>query len=215
MQSQQFLRTASLALLKRSQNRFAVGQQKFMNLVTAGQQQQRSFASSRPSPLRKQKLAKPGTQSASKAEEVQKNAKSKLMLVGANAVLFFGMSMWLLLFVDKYFQNRERECVLKAQAQVYDDFGDLDELAKKYQNHPALFTCMVRLQSRELKDLFPVEIGDVVDVLVEGVGRDGSLNICRSRPQNPLESAVGLFPMGCLQRVNLEEYNNESTASSS
>ena len=133
------------------------------------------------------------------------------MLVGANAVLFFGMSMWLLLFVDKYFQNRERECIHKAHEQLYADFGDLDKMGDAYQDHPSLFTCMVRLRSRELKDLFPVEIGDVVDVLVEGVGRDGTLNICRTRPQNPQEKPkVSLYPMGCLQRVNLEEYNNSS-----
>jgi hypothetical protein len=127
------------------------------------------------------------------------------MAVGANTVLFFGMSIWLLLFVDQYFQRREKECIAKAQEQIYREFGDLDQLAATYKNHPALFSCVVRLRSREMDELFPVRVGDVVDVLVEGVGRDENLNICRSRPKSAEEPPiVSLYPIGCLQRIQSE-----------
>lgn len=221
MQSQRFFREA---FLKRS--RFAatsMGQPQLTtnqtskictSLLRTDQTQQRYF-SSRPSPFRQQKLAKQRPASSRTSpqavEEAKKSANSKIMLVGANAVLFFGMSMWLLLFVDKYFQNRERECIQQAHEQLAADFADMEQWDTKYKDHQALFTCMVRVKSRELKDLFPVEIGEVVDVLVEGVGRDGTLNICRTRPQNPHQKAViSLYPMGCLQRVKLEDYQNNS-----
>ena len=222
MQSQRFVREA---LLKSS--RFAatsMGQPqltanhtgKLWTPVLRTRQIQQRFFSGRPSPFRQQKLAQQRTSNTTRSspqavEEAKKSANNKIMLVGANAVLFFGMSIWLLLFVDKYFQNRERECIQKAHEQLAADFEDMEQWDTKYKDRQALFACMVRLKSRELKDLFPVEIGDVVDVLVEGVGRDGTLNICRSRPQNPHQKAViSLYPMGCLQRVDLEDYQNNS-----
>ena len=175
---------------------------------------QQRYVSGRPSPFRQQMLAKQrkaNNRSSAAADEAQKSAKNKTMLVSVNSVLYFGMAMYLMLFVDRYFQNREREIIQRVQEQLASEFTDMEEWDTKYQDHPVLCTCLVRLKSRELKDLFPVEIGDVVDVLVEGVGRDGTLNICRSRPQNPQQKPVtSLYPMGCLQRVNLENSNNNA-----
>jgi len=234
-----------MSLLKRSRNRFATGQQRCFSLTSTTswsasattRTKTTTIASSsryfsglhRPSPLRQKKLSrqrelsKPTNQannsnnsSSEFQDAAKKNAKSKLMLVGANAVLFFGMSIWLLLFVDKYFQNSERECIQSAQEQLYADFGDLDLVTEQYSDTPVQFTCMVRLRSRELRELFPVEIGDLVDVLAEGVGRDGNLNICRTRPRNTDETpVVGIYPMGCLQRVNLEQQNQDNDTSES
>lgn len=168
---------------------------------------------SRQSPTRKKILEQHAARKVpKKMTENQQPNKTKLLAVGGNTVLFFGMSMWLLLFVDRYFQNRERECIAKAQEELYREFGDFDELAAKYKDHPAQFSCVVRLKSRELYDLFPVRVGDVVDVLVEGVGHDRNLNICRSRPRNPEEAPiVSFYPIGCLQRLKTEQTDSETT----
>ena len=47
--------------------------------------------------------------------------------------------------------------------------------------------------------------GVSVDILEEGVGKNQSLNIIRTRPRNPLEApTICLYPMACLQRIELQ-----------
>lgn len=213
----QFQRRVSEQLLKRSRVASTsiippqLPTQRNSKLSTSLLRCQRRCVSSRPNPIHQQKLAKQRSANDNPAAlaEAKKEANKKVMLLGANSVLFFGMAMWLLVFVDRYFQNREREIIQKTLEQLTSDFEDMDEWDTKYQDHPALCACLVRFKSRELREIFPVEVGEVVDVLVEGVGRDGTLNICRSRPQNPNQKAVvSLYPMGCLQRINLENGKN-------
>jgi len=175
----------------------------------------RFVSDNRQSPTRKQFLEKQASRKITLSDKTKNSRSStannsKFILVGANTVLFFGMSVWLLLLVDRYFRNRERECMQKAHEQLHADFGDLDEFAEKFKDHRSLGRCMVRMKSRELKQLFPVQVGEVVDVLVEGVGTEKSLNVCRTRPKNSKEQPmVGLYPMGCLQRVILDDATDE------
>ena len=123
-------------------------------------------------------------------------------MTGANLLLFGGVVIYSLIYVNHYFQRRQRERMQQELEAMYADFGDLDQLSEKHKNDPGQFLCVVRLRYPGLKDIVPIEVGDVVEVVREGVGKDGNFNMVRIRPNGSSDKFVVCpYPMGCLQRL--------------
>lgn len=131
-------------------------------------------------------------------------------MTGGNILLFGGVVIYSLIYINHYFQQRQRDQMQLELETMYNEFGDLDDLKEKHKDSPGLFYCVVRMRYPGLKDVVPIEVGDVVEVVQEGMGEGGNFNIIRTRPKGLKDSyMVCPYPMGCLQRLQ-EELSSES-----
>jgi hypothetical protein len=128
--------------------------------------------------------------------------KPKTLMTGSNILLFGGVVIYSLIYINHYFQQRQRDRMQQELETMYKEFGDLDELKEKHKDAPNLFYCVVRMRYPGLKDIVPIEVGDVVEVVLESVGEGGAFNLIRTRPKSPNDNSVVCpYPMGCLQRL--------------
>ena len=81
-------------------------------------------------------------------------------------------------------------------------------VAEAASGKPTLFQCRVR----KVHDLFDgpkslkgVAVGDIVDIIEEGIGPGNAYNLCRHTPAEEgavSTSSVGWFPMTCLEKLS-------------
>ncbi|CAB9496043.1 expressed unknown protein [Seminavis robusta] len=174
------------------------------------QRQWLSLGARHKSPYRRKQLEERARESAnggsSSSDVVFQVDKRKFIGLGPLVLVGIGFGLYGLVFANQYLANRSRDDINQQYEELYAEFGDPDQLGDKYKDTTPLFPCLVRLRSRVFSELGPVRVGEVVDVLAEGVGKNESLNICRTRPRNPDENpTICLFPMGCLQRIDPQE----------
>ena len=90
------------------------------------------------------------------------------------------------------------------------DNDEMDNWLEQLESKPTLFHCVVRKTSGLTHCLSGVKLGDVVEILEEGVGPDKAYNLCRL-PARDEEASLsrdtyGWFPIRWLQK--LENYNS-------
>jgi len=139
--------------------------------------------------------------------------------------IVFGSVILILLAADRFLQaqqrdGRERMMRLMEREIRLDAAGGNDgrheyrtegEVLKSFDDReesPMLFRCLVRRTLRNFdgtKCLTNVKVGDVVEVLEEGVGPGNAYNLCRIRSENESgkdeKVSVGWFPMTCLEKL--------------
>lgn len=122
-----------------------------------------------------------------------------------NILLFIGWSGVALMVLDQYLQYQmlqpDKEEMMEEI--VYSAQLQRQRLYEEYKDHPALFRCRVMNADARMggsHGLRHVQLGDVVEILVPGVGPDGAYHMCRlRRPDAPDE--LGWFPIKNLQVV--------------
>ena len=87
------------------------------------------------------------------------------------------------------------------------------EMIDKYKTSSVLFQCevMVAFPLDGQKGLQGAELGDILDVLEEGVGPDGSYNLCRfsgDKVKHGFHAGqIGLYPARCLKKLDASRMN--------
>ena len=84
-------------------------------------------------------------------------------------------------------------------------------LRLKWREQPALFHCIVRRAYKNMGGSYGlqnVHVGDVVEVLEEGVGPNKHYNLCRIRKKNlddddDSEEQIGWFPISYMEKLEL------------
>lgn len=106
---------------------------------------------------------------------------------------------------QRFLAELEHQQKHKANDDTTDDCCDLSSLDAK----PTVFYCVVRKSTGLTHCLTGAQLGDVVEVLEEGVGPDRAYNLCRlpvkEKPGQPSMSlsrdAYGWFPIRWLQKM--------------
>jgi len=138
-------------------------------------------------------------------------------------LLTIGWSGLALLTVDRYLQWQQRarrhEAVAMAKTMEEEIQRDRFRLHQKYKDTPALFHCVIRREYKSMSGshgLRGVQVGDIVEILDEGVGPDRAYNLCRhtraSRKEEGSSSSsgssstdkeiqIGWFPIPFMEKV--------------
>jgi hypothetical protein len=122
-------------------------------------------------------------------------------------LLFTGFATLGVVLLDRYLQYQDRQEASDAAAMIVEETKQKRrELLEKSRNVPHKFTCEICTEfdkmggSHGLKDL---KLGDVVEVLEEGVGPGNGYNLCRIRSQSGEVDAVGWFPMSYMKKIQV------------
>lgn len=126
---------------------------------------------------------------------------SILLVVG-----WTGLAVWVL---DQYLQYQQRLDAAEAVEAMADD-AKRQKLAlrQKWHNQPALFHCTIRRAHKNMGGSYGlknVRVGDVVEVLEEGVGPDRHYNLCRIHKNNSdndgATEQIGWFPISYMEKL--------------
>lgn len=138
--------------------------------------------------------------------------------------ILIGSTLLLMLAADHFLQNMQRyeraDVLTRLQKEVEADKRStvVDGFSATMDFHsakdaPFMFRCVVR-RIPELfdgtKSLTNVKVGDIVDVVEEGVGPGGAYNLCRlcqtsdteTGCANGDEMSIGWFPTICLEKIS-------------
>jgi len=122
-------------------------------------------------------------------------------------LLTLGWGGLALLTVDRYLQWRQRsqrqEAVQMVKTMEEEINREKLRLHLQWQDNPALFHCVIRRAYKQMggsHGLRGVDIGDVVDILEEGVGPDKAYNLCRLRGKPGVEDQIGWFPIPFMEK---------------
>lgn len=140
-------------------------------------------------------------------------------------LLAIGWSGVALLTLDRYLQwqqrTQRREAVAMVKTVEEEIKRDRLRLHQQYKDHPALFRCVIRRAYKSMSGshgLRGVEVGDVVDVLDEGVGPDRAYNLCRhTRRKDSTASGeeqdvqIGWFPIPFMEKVPAPKKENSTS----
>lgn len=185
----------SLSILVASRNRLVIGirspkilssckipyYQQSRN-VTTTRRQKSSGRSHRKSPV-------------SEADIPQKSFGASMAPVVMLPVMFlmYGIS-------ENYFQNRQLRLNEELRQQMEKEYDK-----KELEFEPILFHCVIRRTRDVTHCLSNIKVGDVVQVLYEGVGPNQEYNLCRFPADEPhAMDTIGWFPTRWLQK--LEDY---------
>ena len=118
----------------------------------------------------------------------------------------WGVSDWLFGNRNKGHNEELRQMFLQEQRKLSgNDNDDDDSWLALLDAKPILFHCVIRTNSGLTHCLSGVRLGDVVDILEEGVGPNQDYNLCRlhARDDEPLSrDTYGWFPIRWLQKLH-------------
>ncbi len=112
---------------------------------------------------------------------------------------------------EHYFQNRQLHLneVLRQQMEQECD-------RKVLESKPILFYCVIRRTRGMTHCLSNIKVGDVVQVLEEGVGPNQDYNLCRFPADKPhAMDTIGWYPIRWLQKLEAYERVIHQQSSSS
>ena len=122
---------------------------------------------------------------------------SVLLAIGWTGLAVFAL--------DRYLQYQQRaEAVLAVQALAEDAARQKRALRETWkQVHTPLFYCVIRRAYKQMSGSYGlqgVRVGDVVEVLEEGVGPDKLYNLCRIK-KGDADEQIGWFPISFMEKI--------------
>jgi len=120
-----------------------------------------------------------------------------------NILIGFGWTLCAVLALDRYLLYSESRNVDIAMAEIEQESNDKRaEIFDVHRDDPVQFQCTVRQAYRMggSHALMHVQVGDVIDVLHEGVGPQELYNLCRIS-QNGHVWSIGWYPVQYLEKV--------------
>ena len=141
-------------------------------------------------------------------------------------LLTLGWGGLAVLVLDRYLQRQQRtqrrEAVQMVKTMEEEIARDKRQLHWRWRGAPVLFHCVIRRAYKPMSGshgLRGVEVGDVVEILQEGVGPDKAYNLCRMRGKKGSGAGVGeeegddfqigWFPIPFMEKVAPPPQNNK------
>ena len=128
-------------------------------------------------------------------------------------LLTIGWTGLALLALDRYLQYQQFTQRTDANAMVQTMEEEIKRekfrLHQEWKDKPALFSCVIRRSYKQMSGshgLRDVDVGDVVEILEEGVGPEKAYNLCRiQRKEQGMEERIGWFPIAFMEKVAATE----------
>ena len=131
-----------------------------------------------------------------------------------NVLLILGWTGLAVFALDRLLQYQQRADARDiVESIVYDSKLQKRALLLKWKDQPALFNCIIRREYKQMGGsygLHDVMVGDVVEVLEEGIGPDKHYNLCRIQKDDGSggkEDQIGWFPMSFMEKMEQKKPN--------